>query len=237
MNFACSTCLESFTSKSDISSVPCGHVFHTHCIQEWLKNGQSNCSQCRKTCHQNQIVKLYFSQSGTEDDFFFDVEETNLKLRQAASKANEECLKFQQENLRLKDENLSLTHENLRLSQHLHNLKVNSSNIEKNLKEKIIYFTMRDKRIQKAEEENSKLKLENLRLSKQLDDLNNVEKNLKEKCMKLTKREQEMRNLISTLHFMTIQSSESGSEISPPNSSEVNPIESPEEVLENFRKL
>ena len=126
MNIACSTCLESFTSKSDISTTPCGHVFHTHCIDQWLRNEKNNCSQCRKACRQNQIVKLYFSQSGTEDDFFSEVEETHLRLRQEARNANEECIKFQQENLRLKEENLKSTDENLRLSKHLKDLKRNS---------------------------------------------------------------------------------------------------------------
>ena len=27
--WACSTCLESFTPVSNVSSTPCGHVFHT----------------------------------------------------------------------------------------------------------------------------------------------------------------------------------------------------------------
>ena len=164
MNIACSTCLESFTSKSDISTTPCGHVFHTHCIEEWLKNGQKNCPQCRKTCRQNQILKLYFSQSGAEDDFFSEVEEANLKLRQDASKANEECLKLQQENLRLKEENLKSTGENLRLSEHLADLKVNSSNIERNLRNQCAEAT---ERAEKAEQEvmNLKSQQDNLKYS------------------------------------------------------------------------
>ena len=62
MNTACSTCLEVFTSKSDISTTPCGHVFHTNCITKWLENGQNPCSECRKECSANEIIKLYFSE-------------------------------------------------------------------------------------------------------------------------------------------------------------------------------
>ena len=77
MNSACSTCLESFTSRSDISTTPCGHVFHTHCIEEWLENGQNHCPQCRKDCTHNQIIKLYFYESELEDNMIRELEEEN----------------------------------------------------------------------------------------------------------------------------------------------------------------
>ena len=32
MKIVCSICLELITASEDVSSVPCGHVFHTHCI-------------------------------------------------------------------------------------------------------------------------------------------------------------------------------------------------------------
>ena len=66
MNIACSTCLEPFTSISDISSTPCGHVFHTNCIIAWLKNGRKSCSQCQRNLHEDQIIKLYLSEGNSE---------------------------------------------------------------------------------------------------------------------------------------------------------------------------
>ena len=80
MNIACSLCIESFTSRSDISSTPCGHVFHTYCIEAWMQNGQSNCPQCRKDIKQSQIIKLYFSEVASENDLFVELEEKNMKL-------------------------------------------------------------------------------------------------------------------------------------------------------------
>jgi ankyrin repeat protein len=62
MEVECSTCLESFTSKCDISTTPCGHVFHTECMRKWLKNEKS-CPQCRKPCTEQQMIKIYFSGS------------------------------------------------------------------------------------------------------------------------------------------------------------------------------
>ena len=82
MNIACSTCLESFTSGCDISTTPCGHVFHTGCIARWL-NENNNCSQCRKGCEIGQIIKLYFSesQSAIEEQITInDLEQTSLKM-------------------------------------------------------------------------------------------------------------------------------------------------------------
>ena len=84
MNFSiyCSICLESFTSISDISTTPCGHVFHTGCITKWL-NKNSNCSHCRKPCKIQQIIKLYFSESPIvleENITLNDLEQKRLKL-------------------------------------------------------------------------------------------------------------------------------------------------------------
>ena len=80
MNISCSTCLESFTSKSDISTTPCGHVYHTNCIEEWLENGQTGCPQCRKKCISGEIIKLYFSEIESVNDLVSALEEENFKL-------------------------------------------------------------------------------------------------------------------------------------------------------------
>lgn len=69
MNLACVTCLEQITLKCDISSTPCGHLFHTKCIKEWLnkdkwannaKKAQKTCPQCRSNC--NYLTKMYFTE-------------------------------------------------------------------------------------------------------------------------------------------------------------------------------
>ena len=75
MNAACSTCLGSFTSLSDISTTPCGHVFHTDCIEKWMQNGAKSCSQCRKDFRRSQVIKLYFSESQSENNLVTELEE------------------------------------------------------------------------------------------------------------------------------------------------------------------
>ena len=101
MNIACSTCLGSLTSRSDVSTIPCGHVFHTNCIEKWVQNGHSQCSQCRKDFRNGEIIKLYFSESQSENDLVNELEEAKLE-------ANEKFLKFQKENLEYQKENLKL---------------------------------------------------------------------------------------------------------------------------------
>ena len=61
MNISCSICLDFFNSRSDISTTPCGHVFHTKCIEKWFENGENICSQCRKPC--TQTIRVYFSEN------------------------------------------------------------------------------------------------------------------------------------------------------------------------------
>ena len=67
MNIACSTCMESFTAKCNVSSTPCGHVFHTNCIMAWLQTDQNKCPQCRKWCTIGQIHKIHFSEVKNDD--------------------------------------------------------------------------------------------------------------------------------------------------------------------------
>ena len=65
MRMECSICLDSL--KSEVSTFPCGHIFHTDCIEKWLENGKNNCVQCRKIYDQTQVIKLYLPE-GPEDE-------------------------------------------------------------------------------------------------------------------------------------------------------------------------
>ena len=67
MDIACSTCLESFTLDCDVSTTPCGHLFHTKCINKWIKNEKRDCPQCRQSCSLDQLMKIYFSGTNTNN--------------------------------------------------------------------------------------------------------------------------------------------------------------------------
>ena len=132
INIACSTCLESFTSGCDISTTPCGHVFHTGCITRWL-NRNNNCSQCRKDCEISQIIKLYFSESQSA----IEEQITINRLEQKSLQMEEEIQDYIQEANALK---IEITQENQKCKRLEHEkllMKLDWSKTEWNLKEMI----------------------------------------------------------------------------------------------------
>ena len=132
INIACSTCLESFTSGCDISTTPCGHVFHTGCITRWL-NENNNCSQCRKGCEIGQIIKLYFSESQSA----IEEQITINRLEQKSLQMEEEIQDYIQEANALK---IEITQENQKCKRLEHEkllMKLDWSKTEWNLKESI----------------------------------------------------------------------------------------------------
>ncbi|KAK1356748.1 RING-type domain-containing protein [Heracleum sosnowskyi] len=48
----CSVCLEDLSSGMEFNKLPCSHIFHTTCIEHWLKRNTS-CPNCR-----TQLTKL-----------------------------------------------------------------------------------------------------------------------------------------------------------------------------------
>nr|GLL34910.1 probable E3 ubiquitin-protein ligase XERICO [Ipomoea trifida] len=43
----CSVCLAEFKPDAEINQLPCGHVFHTACLEKWLKYWNVTCPLCR----------------------------------------------------------------------------------------------------------------------------------------------------------------------------------------------
>ena len=103
-NIACSICLESLTLNRDISSIPCGHVFHYDCISKWIGNGNPHCSICRNTCPIEKITKLFFSESDEPATIVQNallLNNENQKLRKELQAANKRCIDIQEEKLKL----------------------------------------------------------------------------------------------------------------------------------------
>ena len=68
-SISCSTCLECFFPSSDVSTTPCGHLFHTKCIKRWFQaNDTNNCPHCRTDVKSNEIRKVYFSAAEPGDE-------------------------------------------------------------------------------------------------------------------------------------------------------------------------
>ena len=58
MDITCAICLESFTPNCEVSSTPCGHLFHSACLFKSVTSNQNTCPTCRQPCSQN-IHRVY----------------------------------------------------------------------------------------------------------------------------------------------------------------------------------
>lgn len=52
-------CLEAL--KTDLCTLPCGHVLHYACMRDAYRGGHKKCPKCRKAIKsEKQITKIYF---------------------------------------------------------------------------------------------------------------------------------------------------------------------------------
>lgn len=59
----CTVCLDEFNSSSEVRKLPCKHLFHAKCIEEWLAaQGLPNCPMCK----QNPFQTLMHSRSNSQ---------------------------------------------------------------------------------------------------------------------------------------------------------------------------
>lgn len=58
LNILCAICSAYFKNTDIIYSTRCGHVFHKHCLFQWLKQSLS-CPQCRRNCLRHTCHRLF----------------------------------------------------------------------------------------------------------------------------------------------------------------------------------
>ena len=114
-------------------------------VKNLLRTGNQDCAQCRQSCEEGLITKLYFSEDKSSIDnnrVRIFIEEQNLKLKMEAKAANETSIQFQKENIKLKKKlcdiktQSSKTEENL--NKRIKELEIAQSNkTEENLKKRI----------------------------------------------------------------------------------------------------
>ena len=155
--------MKSFTLQCDISTTPCGHVFHTGCI-EWL-NEKTDCFQCRKACEIGQIIKLCFteSQSAIEEQISInDFEQKRLELDEKILELDE---KRQMCNKLLSEKSTEIIQANKKckkLEKEKLEKKLGFRKTEENFKKSI---NEANKRIKALENHQKNLEKENLQLS------------------------------------------------------------------------
>ena len=78
----CAICLNEVRSTRTNTPLRCGHVFHSHCLEEWKKKGKNTCPVCRKVFDVSQfkvtvtVQNNYTAESNTvslEDEAVFNV--------------------------------------------------------------------------------------------------------------------------------------------------------------------
>ena len=78
----CSICLSEVRCTRKNPPARCGHMFHSHCLQEWKEQGKNSCPICRKIIDGTQFkitVTVQNNYTGTansvslNEDSIFDV--------------------------------------------------------------------------------------------------------------------------------------------------------------------
>ena len=51
----CVVCMEKYKINDDIKTLPCFHIFHKECIEQWLKAGKDTCPICKNKVNNNEL--------------------------------------------------------------------------------------------------------------------------------------------------------------------------------------
>lgn len=167
MHITCVICSDLFTGCDDetVFATPCGHLFHHHCLIEWLERSKT-CPQCRRKTSEKTIIRVYFSVNvagGSEKDASFLKNKVDSLLFQMKLK-DTEIKNVNIENNKLKKQNVLQRDE---IKSLLQKTSVGESTILA-LQEKIRYLKIECK-------EASLAKCEAEELRKQLESYNSLE--------------------------------------------------------------
>ena len=58
-NVSCSICLAEFTQNCELSTTPCGHIFHSFCLTRGIELNGNTCPQCRNHFEVAKIHRVY----------------------------------------------------------------------------------------------------------------------------------------------------------------------------------
>ena len=153
MEICCQICWQSFGNSCDISTTPCGHVFHEACIKKW-HCAQKNCGHCRQKCKFEEILRLNVSQNESAlkgNDIRNKYEETILNLKTEIHDLKFDKLKLTTLNcdvVFLNKNCLELQEDKNKLSKKLNDLKLHETKIQKSLRYQIDYADSKCSRIQ-----------------------------------------------------------------------------------------
>lgn len=64
----CTICLDTLNKGDPIETLPCKHIFHKVCIEEWLKQGKAVCPTCRRGIFDDDEVNWLLEGKARETD-------------------------------------------------------------------------------------------------------------------------------------------------------------------------
>ena len=67
MEIECPICKDPIDTEFQVASTPCGHIFHSNCIETWIGQGNENCPQCREVCRRQNIRPIFLPFSDQEN--------------------------------------------------------------------------------------------------------------------------------------------------------------------------
>ena len=76
MRVQCSTCLELLAPGDDLTSTPCGHVFHVTCVVQWFET-KKNCPQCRHPARESTLRRIFLAE--TDGDTTLGIDSSSLQ--------------------------------------------------------------------------------------------------------------------------------------------------------------
>eukprot|EP00484_Ammonia_sp_Unknown_P019852 CAMPEP_0197024332 /NCGR_PEP_ID=MMETSP1384-20130603/4898_1 /TAXON_ID=29189 /ORGANISM="Ammonia sp." /LENGTH=254 /DNA_ID=CAMNT_0042452697 /DNA_START=9 /DNA_END=770 /DNA_ORIENTATION=- len=77
----CTICLDPLLT--DLLAAKCGHVFHDHCINQWIHSTKKSCPNCNKKLTKSSLFKLFLSSLSDDDSVKVlqrEIEELHRKL-------------------------------------------------------------------------------------------------------------------------------------------------------------
>ena len=201
MKVQCSTCLELLIPGDDLTSTPCGHVFHLACVLQWLETKQ-NCPQCRQPAKEWKLRKIFLAEpdGGQEDPKALRNELENVQF-QLRLKETEKS-KLYKRNKELED---SLR----QLKDELKKLKLDTSVSVQNKLEnmlKNVHYQLRLKETEKTKVSERNKKLEDLS-RKQEDEIKKLKLDTSASVRVQIKLQNKLENAHNQLRFKEMEKS------------------------------
>ncbi|CAF4840950.1 unnamed protein product [Pieris macdunnoughi] len=153
MHLLCTICSDLLNQSENIYVIKCGHLFHYHCINQWISRSKS-CPQCRINVTERCMFRLYptISNDVTVDDVTTlqsRLDDLQLQLRQEKTKCKEKDNQIKEFILNIKKIEDSLQSSEKKL--------VEKTSAVIALKDQLKYVQIQNKEVHKLKSENEAL--------------------------------------------------------------------------------